>query len=353
MKPSQLGLKAAWAFALTGLLSACSSSGQSAGGSACHYITVGNSGGIACSPDGVTWSQRASGTDQDLSGVGANPSGAVVVVGDVGTVLYSTDHGATFHAATSPTTKALEAVAADGAGRIVIAGNDTRAYYSDDGGKTWTPGQVIDAAADQGMLINALASDGGERFLAAGTAYGSTVVQNHVYLSTDGGVSWSSVYTGPALSVGGSLSEALEGLAADGAGHYVAVGMSSQAYYAAGNPPSSASWTASSGFPSGLLLGGAAWDAAHQKFIVAGFGATSTQQITGGVYVSGDNGQSFAQVCTAQSGAVAAEVAVGGGRFVVVAPGSAMSSSDGGQHCKDVHIAAGSTEVGIAVAYVP
>jgi Photosynthesis system II assembly factor YCF48 len=331
------------------LLSACGSSNStSSGGAACRYISVGNSGSIACSADGASWSARTSGTDQDLLGVGANKNGSVVVVGRGGTVLYSNDGAATFQKATSPTSGDLEAVVADDTGRLVIAGNDTRAYTSDDGGKTWTPSQAIDAA-DQ-VLITALASDGGARILAAGAAYGTTV-QNHVYLSADGGDTWSSVYAGPAESVGGSLTDTLEGVAADGAHHYVTVGMSSEALYASGSSPSS--WATSDGFVQGLTVGGVAWDASDREFVAAAFGATANQQVIGGVYVSADDGKTFNQICTSLSDQSAAHVTAGGGRIVALNPGSAIVSSDGGASCKLVHVVVDSNVVGSAVAYVP
>lgn len=338
MKASRLALRGSFLFAFAGVLSACgSSSGSSGGSAACHYVAVGNSGTIACSPDGVSWSDRTSGTGQDLAGVAVSPSGVVVAVGSGGTVLRSSDGAKTFHQATAPIQGNLDAVAVNDAGRFVTGGSDAHTYYSDDGGKSWTASQAI--ASSGNFLITGLSSVGGKNFLA--------VTPSHVYLSTDDAASWSAVYSGPAVGLNNYISQALKSVATDGAQHYVTVG-GARALYASGNPPSS--WTASSGFNKNFLLGGVVWDGSHQQFVAAGY-VLSTQGISGGAYASLDEGKSFSQVCTDAGQTTSAAVVVGGGRFVVVGPNSALSSSDGGAHCTLAAFNSGS--LATAVAYIP
>lgn len=345
--PRPYALLLAVPFALA--LSACGASNQAeGGGGGCHYLVVGREGGMACSADGSSWSVRQSGTDEDLRGVAARQDGAVVAVGRNGTVLYSDDSAKTFQAASVPTTNGLEAVAVDENGRFLVGGNDDHTYYSEDGGKSWTAGKVIDP--DGSTLITRLIADGGDRFLAAGTVYhqasGGVGIRNRVYLSSDGGDSWSHVYDGDLESIGGSLSAGLQGLATDGAQHYVTVGWKSQAVYASGDPTST--WTASSGFSGDLHLEAVVWDADSQRFVVG--------DIEGAIYSSSDQGQSFSAGCTELAGQGSiSDMVVGGGRLLAVGPGYGLVSSDGGDSCTTVDPIAlnGGNLVAFAVAYVP
>ena len=51
-------------------------------------MAVGRGGAILTSPDGVTWTQRTSGTSRDLNGV-AYGNGLFVAVGDFGIIFTS------------------------------------------------------------------------------------------------------------------------------------------------------------------------------------------------------------------------------------------------------------------------
>lgn len=330
-------------------LSACGSSKQTGGAAAgsCHYLVVGRSGAIACSADGSAWSTRKSGTDQDLHGVAVSLDGTVVAVGASGTVLYSSDGAGTFHVATAPTSSDLDTVAVDDQEHFVIGGNDPHAYYSDDGGKSWTAGKAIDATSN--LLIRSIIADGSGRFLAAGTYYVGSAsgvdYRSRVYLSTDGGNTWSTVFDRDLSSNGGSIEDGLMGIATDGAHHYVTVAGKGQAYFVSGAPTST--WKASSGLGTNVQMDAVAWDAGNARFVAG--------DLTGTLYSSSDDGQSFSVGCAPLPGqSSVSSIAVGGGRLLAVGPGLAIMSSDGGGSCTTAPIALGSTNlVAYAVAYMP
>jgi len=54
------------------------------------FVSVGNSGTILTSSDGITWTEKTSGTPIDLYGV-TSGNGLFVTVGESGTILTSPD----------------------------------------------------------------------------------------------------------------------------------------------------------------------------------------------------------------------------------------------------------------------
>jgi hypothetical protein len=98
------------------------------------FITVGYSGGIWISSDGLHWRQQNSGSVAQLDGVAAG-NGRFVVIGDEGVVLTSTD-GTSWIAANAGTGKNLNDVLFDGA-QFVLCGNDGVILTSPDG-TAWT-----------------------------------------------------------------------------------------------------------------------------------------------------------------------------------------------------------------------
>jgi hypothetical protein len=52
-------------------------------------VAVGSGGTLLTSPDGVVWTSRVTGTTNDLLGVAASKTGALMVAGDGGNVLFS------------------------------------------------------------------------------------------------------------------------------------------------------------------------------------------------------------------------------------------------------------------------
>ena len=72
------------------------------------FVSVGQSGTILTSSDGTSWTERTSGTSNNLYGV-TYGNGLFVTVGDKGTILISTD-GTTWTERTSGTSKTLHGV---------------------------------------------------------------------------------------------------------------------------------------------------------------------------------------------------------------------------------------------------
>jgi len=113
-----------------------------------QFVAVGTAGTILTSPDGNTWSQRASGVDLWLVGVGYG-NNLYVAVGDRGTILTSPD-GVTWTQRTSGTTQRLNGVAYvpitngslfSSVTRFVAVGEGGTVCTSVDG-LTWTAGNV-------------------------------------------------------------------------------------------------------------------------------------------------------------------------------------------------------------------
>ena len=72
------------------------------------FVSVGNSGNIITSSDGISWTKRTSGTREYLKGV-TYASSAFVTVGKSGTILTSPD-GTTWTSRTSGTSNELRGV---------------------------------------------------------------------------------------------------------------------------------------------------------------------------------------------------------------------------------------------------
>jgi photosystem II stability/assembly factor-like uncharacterized protein len=181
--------------------------------------------GIARSMDGgATWTSVAPGIpDTRLEAVWG--SGAdVLVVGERGTLLRSSDGGETWAAASSRVQTTFRGVTGTGASRIV-AGDDGTILRSADGGSTWarvaTPvrqalhgihsaGDIVVAVGDAGTVIRS--ADGGATWsgVPSGTNRGLRTVwasgstwhvggsAGVVLRSTDGGATWSSAVRGTA-----------------------------------------------------------------------------------------------------------------------------------------------------------
>jgi hypothetical protein len=99
-------------------------------------VAVGSDGTtILTSPDGITWTERTSGTsDNDLRGV-AYENGTFVAVGASGTILTSSD-GTTWTSRTSGTNATLQGVTYANSTFVVVGRSGTIRTSSD--GTTWT-----------------------------------------------------------------------------------------------------------------------------------------------------------------------------------------------------------------------
>ena len=83
-----------------------------------QFVTVGSSGTIRTSADGIAWSSQISGTTAHLNGV-AWTGTHVIAVGDAGTVLTSSD-GISWASQTSGTSRSLQGVAWTGSQIIAV-----------------------------------------------------------------------------------------------------------------------------------------------------------------------------------------------------------------------------------------
>lgn len=99
---------------------------------------VGEDGLILSTTDGGnTWAQQKSGTTKALLGLTILPSGAMVAVGESGTILRS-ENGSAWQAIPSGTTEMLNAVAAFDNNTLWAVGSGGATLRSNDGGKSWT-----------------------------------------------------------------------------------------------------------------------------------------------------------------------------------------------------------------------
>ncbi len=141
-----------------------------------QYVAVGDNGAIRTSSDGKVWIKQISGTDEGLKGVIWSGS-QFVVVGDNGDILTSPD-GTSWTVRNSGTTDHLEAVSWNGSLFVAVGG-----HYSDKGiilsspdGETWTQ-----QSPDTTKWLKAITWNGSQ-FVAAG-------LSPYIYTSPDG-VNW-------------------------------------------------------------------------------------------------------------------------------------------------------------------
>jgi photosystem II stability/assembly factor-like uncharacterized protein len=103
-----------------------------------HGWIVGEDGLILATTDGGnTWVQQKSATTKALSGLTLLSSGALVTVGESGTILRS-ENGGTWQAINSGTTEMLNAIAASDKDTLWAVGSGGAIVSSNDGGKSWT-----------------------------------------------------------------------------------------------------------------------------------------------------------------------------------------------------------------------
>ncbi len=139
-----------------------------------QFVAVGQNGTILTSPDGITWTQRTSGTSyRTLFGVAWSGS-QFVVVGDHGILLTSPD-GITWTQRTSGTSEDLRNVVWSGSQFVIVGGTDGILTSPD--GITWIPLRI---SGTQYWLNGVVWS--GSQFVAVGRE--STI------LTSPDGITW-------------------------------------------------------------------------------------------------------------------------------------------------------------------
>jgi hypothetical protein len=165
------------------------------------FVAVGWPGTILTSTDGVDWTNRVSGTNVTLRGVGYG-NGTFIAVGD-GVVLTSTD-GVTWSNRLSGANASLRDVAY-GNGRFVAVGGSGRIRVSSDNGANWQ------AASSGSNYVLTSVTYGQGRFVAVGSL-------GIIHTSADG-INWVTVR--PPAAANSWISSV-----AFGGGQFVAVGSS-------------------------------------------------------------------------------------------------------------------------------
>ncbi len=101
------------------------------------WIAVGDHGFITRSPDGAWFSRAASGTDADLEAVTILADGRIVIVGDRGQILISSDDGRTWHAQAVELAAHLWSIVRFGDGALIGGEGGLVARLAPPGDATW------------------------------------------------------------------------------------------------------------------------------------------------------------------------------------------------------------------------
>jgi suppressor of fused-like protein len=101
------------------------------------WILVGDGGFIARSPDGAWWSRVKSDVEVDLEAIGTCGDGTLVIVGDRGMILVSSDDGRRWEALTTPLTAHLWSVERFGPGVLVGGDDGLIVKVAPPGDETW------------------------------------------------------------------------------------------------------------------------------------------------------------------------------------------------------------------------
>lgn len=144
-----------------------------------QYVTVGESGEILTSPDGITWTKSISGITGSLKGV-AFGNGQYVAVGRYGTIITSDNNGITWVERESWTTNDLHDITY-GNGQYVVAGDNNMLLTSTDG-ITWRS-----RLADSPYALYAV-SYGNGQYIAVG--------KGGIIITSTDGIDWTARVSG-------------------------------------------------------------------------------------------------------------------------------------------------------------
>jgi hypothetical protein len=104
------------------------------------YVVVGTAGKIATSTDLNTWTQRTSGTSEQLNAVASNGASGLVAAGNLGVIVYSADNGATW--SVRQTGKIYNITSVTYSNSRYVAVTDAGAYLYSADGLTWLGNQA-------------------------------------------------------------------------------------------------------------------------------------------------------------------------------------------------------------------
>jgi len=153
--------------------------------------TVGQSGMILHTSDGVTWAVQDSGTSVELMDVHAIDALRVWTVGDQGTILASTDGGVTWSPRSSATTVDLNAITFTDAKHGWAVGRDGVVRATTDGGVTWKS-QITPTPYE---LLSVTFADSAHGWIGG---IGGVLLHTN-----DGGVHWTEQDPGPTVTYPG------------------------------------------------------------------------------------------------------------------------------------------------------
>ncbi len=129
------------------------------------------------------WFPLSSGTSTNLNGVGYLTTDYVIAVGDVGTILRTTNGGSSWESITSGTTQRLNSISVINNSIAVIAGDLGTILRTTDGGSSWE--LIVSNVSDNLLSVSFNGANG----VAGGTS------QTILY-STDAGATWTTSQTG-------------------------------------------------------------------------------------------------------------------------------------------------------------
>lgn len=129
---------------------------------------------------GTTWSSQTSGTSNNLSGVFLRDANTGTAVGDKGTILRSTNGGATWTKQASGVTNPLQAVFFTDANNGTAVGSNGIILHTTDGGTTWS-------AQISGTFITLYGVSFSDANSGSAVGAGGTILR-----TTDGGTTWAS-----------------------------------------------------------------------------------------------------------------------------------------------------------------
>ncbi len=132
---------------------------------AAKLVAAGREGAFyVSSNDGKIWKRVRSGVTTYLNGITSDNRGAFLAVGAKGVILRSTNYGKTWKKIASPVSGSLSAVAFDEVSdRMVAVGAQGTILRSDDQGKTWTK-----ISTGSNVALYGIATDGQGAWVAVG-----------------------------------------------------------------------------------------------------------------------------------------------------------------------------------------